>query len=122
MANEYVSKYKIAVATTDGESVNQHYGKSEEFYIYSVDDETGYDFIEKRKVVPVCMNGSHIKNQMEQSVEQFTDCRYVVASRIGEGASSALTTKGIIAMELPGSLDDAMLKVWKYNRVQGLFK
>ena len=115
------TKYRVAVASTDGETVNTHYGKSNLFYIYFVDDETGYDLVEKRVVTPVCQDGSHVKSAMEESVKQFSDCKYVVASRIGAGAAQTLTAAGIISMELPGSIDDAILKVWKYNRVQGLF-
>lgn len=115
------SKYRVAVASTDGESVNIHYGKSNLFYIYFVDDENGYDLVEKRSVIPVCQDGSHVKSAMEESVKQLEDCKYVVASRIGAGALQALTSSGIISMELPGNIDDAILKVWKYNRVQGLF-
>ena len=115
------TKYRVAVASTDGETVNTHYGKSNLFYIYFVDDETGYDLVEQRAVTPVCQDGSHVKSAMEESVKQFSDCKYVVASRIGAGAAQTLTAAGIISMELPGSIDDAILKVWKYNRVQGLF-
>lgn len=122
MADESSSKYRVALASTDGESVNQHYGRADLFYIYLVDDEEGYDLIEKRKVLPVCRDGGHIASEMEDSTAQFLDCRYVVASRLGAGASAALTARGITAMELPGSVDEAMLKIWKYNRIQGLFK
>lgn len=115
------SKYRVAVASTDGESVNMHYGKAEIFYVYIVDDEVGYDFLETRNVTPVCQDGSHNQSAMEQSVKQFSDCKYLVASRIGSGAIQALSAAGITGMELPGSIDEAMLKVWKYNRVQGLF-
>ena len=115
------SKYRVAVASTDGETVNMHYGKSEIFYIYFVDDEVGYDFVETRSVTPVCQDGSHNQSAMEESVKQFSDCKYLAASRIGSGAIQALTAAGITGMELPGSIDEAMLKVWKYNRLQGLF-
>ena len=114
-------KYRVAIASTDGESVNTHYGKSEIFYIYIVDDDEGYDLLEKRKVTPVCQEGFHNKAAMETHVQRFTDCKYVIASRIGNGAIQSLTAAGITAMELPGSIDDAILKVWKYNRIQGLF-
>ena len=114
-------KYRVAVASTDGESVNIHFGKAENFYIYIVDDDEGYDLVETRGVTPVCQDGSHNKNLMEKHVQQFKDCKYVIASRIGDGALQALTATGITAMELPGSIDNAILKVWKYNRIQGLF-
>ncbi|MBP5520725.1 MAG: dinitrogenase iron-molybdenum cofactor biosynthesis protein [Treponema sp.] len=121
MADKYISKYKVAVASTKGESVDQHYGRAEKFYIYTVDDEEGYDFLEERKVQPVCLGGKHNKSEMENSVSKISDCRYVVASRIGAGAISSIAALGITAMELPGSIDDAILKIWKYNRIQGLF-
>ena len=121
MADTKSKTYRIAVASTDGETVNQHYGRASKFYIYSVDDEEGYDLVEERNVEPVCMDGSHIVSKMEQSVLNFNDCRYIVVSRLGSAAGAALTAQGITAMELPGSIDEAILRVWKYNRVQGLF-
>ena len=115
------SIYKVAIASTDGETVNQHYGKAEKFYIYSIDDEVGYDLVEERLVEPVCMDGAHEISKMKESVLRFTDCRYIVVSRLGTAASSALAAAGITAMELPGSIDDAILNVWKYNQIQNLF-
>ena len=120
--NNTKSKYIVAVASTDGETVNTHYGKAESFYIYSVDDEEGFELFEKRSVTPVCQDGSHSKSQMEAHIRQFKDCKYVIASKIGIAAAQALTVQGITSMELPGTIDDAMLKVWKYNQVQNLFK
>ena len=115
------SVYKVAIASTDGETVNQHYGKAEKFFIYSIDDEVGYDLVEERLVEPVCRNGAHEISKMKESVLRFTDCRYIVVSRLGTAASSALAAAGITAMELPGSIDDAILNVWKYNQIQNLF-
>lgn len=121
MADGGHSKYRVAVASSDGETVNVHYGRAEKFFVYTVDDEEGYDLLEEREVVPVCMGGSHVKSAMDESVRRFADCRYVVASRIGSGAAQSMTAAGIVGMELPGSIEEAIVKVWKYNRVQGLF-
>ena len=115
------SVYKVAIASTDGETVNMHYGKATKFYIYSIDDEVGYDLVEERQVEPVCQEGSHVISKMEESVLRFTDCRYIVVSRLGTAACAALSSAGITAMELPGTIDDAILRVWKYNQIQGLF-
>ena len=115
------SVYKVAIASTDGETVNMHYGKATKFYIYSIDDEVGYDLVEERQVEPVCMDGSHEISKMEESTRRFTDCRYIVVSRLGTAANAALANAGITAMELPGTIDDAILRVWKYNQIQNLF-
>ena len=116
-----MASYRVALASSDGRNVDVHYGKSEKFFVYALDEE-GYDFVEERSVKPVCMDGSHLKQSMEESVKRFADCRYVVASRIGAGASASLTLGGITGMELPGSIEEAIFKIWKYNQVQGLFK
>ena len=115
------SLYKVAIASSDGESVNLHYGKAEKFYIYTIDDEEGYDLVEERQIQPVCMDGAHEISKMEKSVLNFTDCRYIIVSRLGTAASAVLSAAGITAMELPGSIDDAILRVWKYNQIQNLF-
>ena len=115
------SEYKVAIASTDGETVNQHYGKAEKFYIYSINDEVGYDLVEERQVEPVCMDGAHEIYKMKKSVLRFTDCRYIVVSRLGTAANAALSAAGITAMELPGSIDDAILHIWKFNQIQNLF-
>lgn len=113
--------YKAAFASTDGESVNIHYGRAEKFFVYTIKDDEGYDFLEERKAKPVCMDGKHIIPEMEKSTKQLEDCRYIIASKIGGGAAASLTARGITPMELPGTIDDAILKVWEYNRIQGLF-
>lgn len=113
--------YRVAVASTDGESVNQHFGRADTFLIFSVDDETGYDILEKRRLEPVCLNHSHNVNDMQKRAENLRDCKYVTASKIGPGAESALRSAGIISMELPGDIDEAILKIWKYNRIQKLY-
>ena len=120
MADEDSAKYRVAVASTDGETVNQHFGKAEKFYIYLVDDAVGYDLVEERTVEAICSNQSHLVLEMEEKTKQFADCKYVVVSKIGIGASQHLAAKGITSLELPGVIDDAMVKVWKYNRILGL--
>lgn len=112
--------YKVAVASTDGETINQHYGRASQFYIYSIDEE-GYDLLEIRKTAPACKDGAHSEAELKQSAQNLKDCRYIIVSRIGSGAAAVLTSVGLTAMELPGTIDDAMLRVWKYNQIQNLF-
>lgn len=119
---ELADKYRIAVASTDGESVNQHFGRADKFFIYTIDDDVGYDFVETRALVPVCLGKSHKIPEMERRVGQLADCKYVAAAKIGPGAESALEQAGITAMELPGEIEEAVLKIWKFNRMQKLYQ
>jgi predicted Fe-Mo cluster-binding NifX family protein len=58
---------------------------------------------------------------MQKTVDLFSDCQYVAASRIGAGANALLTQKGIVAMALPGDLIEALNKIHTYNEIQNLF-
>jgi predicted Fe-Mo cluster-binding NifX family protein len=45
----------------------------------------------------------------------------VAASKIGQGAMTALQSKGITAMSLPGDVNEALQKIYSYNEIQNLF-
>lgn len=40
-------EYKIAVASSDGIVVNNHFGRAKEFYIYQIDETEQLHFLEK---------------------------------------------------------------------------
>lgn len=115
-------KYKIAVASTDGESVDQHFGRADKFFIYVLDDDVGYDFVAQRNLEPVCLGKSHNVLDMQKRVEKLKDCKYVAAAKIGPGAEIALEKCGVTALELPGKIDEAVLSIWRYNQIQKLYK
>ena len=111
--------FRVALASTDGYTVDTHFGRAEDFYIYQcfIDE---WIFIEKRTVKPACQNGKHSIEEMQKNASLFADCKYVVASKIGMGAISALQSQGIIPMALPGDVNDALEKIFSYNEVQKL--
>ena len=113
--------FRVAAASTDGGyTIDTHFGRATEFYIYQFfEDEWVY--VEKRTVDPVCQNGSHSRDAMQKTVDLFSDCQYVAASRIGAGANALLTQKGIVAMAMPGDLIEALNKIHTYNEIQNLF-
>lgn len=84
MANE---NYLIAVASSDGIVVNNHFGRAGSFYIYEVNDDESIDFFEKREVTPICDGGNHSEERLKENLLIFQDCRYLLVSRIGSGAA-----------------------------------
>jgi nitrogen fixation protein NifX len=112
--------YRIAVASTDGKVVNQHFGKAEEFYIVEVEEDETYKSIEIRKVPPVCTGANHDDNAMQRNVEFLSDCRYVLVSRIGQGAENALDRHGITAYIIPGLIEESVNKLTSYVQVDKL--
>jgi predicted Fe-Mo cluster-binding NifX family protein len=108
---------RIAITTTDGKVVNEHFGRASAFYIVEL-DETGYRLLEKREVSPVCAGGSHDDNAIEKAIDRLADCRAILVSRAGPGAKRALEIRGISVFEIGLPIDEAMekLRIYYYKK------
>jgi predicted Fe-Mo cluster-binding NifX family protein len=107
--------YKIAVASSDGKVVNQHFGKADQFLIFDADDE-GYRFLELRKSTPPCNAFEHDENALEQAAYRLSDCRVLLAARIGPGAQVALEARGIASFAVTELIDTALNKIILYYK------
>ncbi|HBC98865.1 MAG TPA: dinitrogenase iron-molybdenum cofactor biosynthesis protein [Lachnoclostridium sp.] len=112
-------KYKIAVASTDGKVVNQHFGRAEVFYIVEADSgDMTFTYEESRKTVPVCVEQEHDESQLKAVAAMLEDCDYILVNRIGAGARAALDQINIEAFELPGYIEDSIRKLFAFIEVQ----
>lgn len=114
---------KIAVASTDGEYVNQHFGRASKFYILCADEQTAeYVLAEVREVTPVCFGGGHMRSQMEQAAACLKDCDILLVSKLGMPARDELERVGVDAYEAAGEIDEAVDRVLCYRRTACLRK
>ncbi len=109
--------YKIAVASTDGKVVNQHFGRADQFYIIEVDDKGKFEAIELRKLPPVCQGGNHDEDAMQINVKLLSDCEFVLVSRIGQSAENVLEQQGISAYVIPDIIENAVIKLITYVKI-----
>jgi len=105
--------YKIAVASSDGKVVNQHFGKATQFLIFEMEENT-FKFLELLKTTPFCSNAEHEDDKLSGAVEVLVGCRAVVVSQIGSGAAEALRNKGIEPLDVHNFIEDALKKILKY--------
>ena len=112
---------KIAIASTDGQYVNVHFGRAERFLIYGLKEDGDTDFLEERNVNTVCHGGYHLVDEMRKKAESFSDCEYVIALKIGDGAVHMLGEYGISPIEHPGDIEEALDKLIRYRKVENLF-
>jgi predicted Fe-Mo cluster-binding NifX family protein len=92
---------RIAVASSDGKMVNQHFGRAEQFLILDVQDEA-IEVVEVRKIMPSCGSSEysgHDDNTLTRAVALIADCEAVLCSRIGLGAQGELRRQGIQPVE-----------------------
>ncbi|MFM2481673.1 nitrogenase cofactor biosynthesis protein NifB [Celerinatantimonas sp. YJH-8] len=76
--------YLVAVASDNGEQINQHFGHAKSFMIYSVGDE-GVHFVQRRQVPQYCDGSEHCDDD-ESKMDTFTllaDIDAVFCCRIG---------------------------------------
>lgn len=98
---------KIAVASSDGTTVNEHFGRARAFRIYRLHDR-GHEFLELRKNTPTCVGQQHDDDALGRAAEGISDCRGIVAAQIGPGAIDALIGYRILGFTMSGSICDAL--------------
>lgn len=111
----------IAVASNDGYTVDCHFGRAKSFYIFELCGED-VDQIEVREVEPACLGGFHEEESLERNVRIISDCKYLLVSRIGYGASTLVERYGVEVYELPGEITDSIEQLIRFIKVKSLFQ
>lgn len=117
--------YRIAVTSSDGEQIDQHFGQANQFDIIEVDEQkNAWEKIETRSsvigkdVVVVCgasCNG-HKYDSIEEVINLLADCKYILTGKIGKHSYSALQRAGITALESPFPIQLAVEKLNQYHK------
>lgn len=104
--------YRVAVASTDGIVINQHFGHTERFHIVELntDDQTA-KYIETRPVQRACRGHEHSAEAFDAVLETLSDVSAVLVAKIGEGASDYLESRGMPVYEAPFPADAVLKKI-----------
>lgn len=97
---------KVAVASTDGFVINEHFGRANEFLIYEVNDSGSYTLLETRQIVQKSAD-SHDQGVAAKTV-LLADVEVVLVAQIGPGAEKILRQRGIIALTITGTIEKAL--------------
>ncbi len=104
--------HKVAIASSDGKFVNQHFGRAQQFLIVELRDDGSYEYLETRKNKPTCTVEGH-DSSIEDSLDLISDCDGVLVSQVGPGAADMLISRGIQPIIIPMLIDDALKKVYE---------
>ncbi len=104
--------YRIAIASTDGIVVNQHFGHAERFHIIEIDDSTGsYKYTGTREVERVCQGHYHDDSSFDKVIDVLHDIHAVLVAKIGSGASQQLESRGLTVYEAPFPIEQIIEKI-----------
>ena len=98
---------RVAVASSDGQQIDLHFGQAYQFYIYDV-DANGYSLVEVRKAIGIL---THNADEMERKAAVLQDCDALFAAKIGLGAIKQLAGQRIRIFETPFAIEAVLAKI-----------
>lgn len=99
---------KVAVASSDGVTVDSGFGNARTFRIYVLAD-GGYRFLEERSVIKGgTVSGDNHRKHIESIVDSINDCGTVIVKEIGPLPSKVLNNIGIKVTIADGDVGDAI--------------
>jgi nitrogen fixation protein NifX len=98
---------KIAFATTDGKTIDEHFGRAGSFAVYDLTKD-GYQRLETRKfsdgvdtaITSTREQGQVHEDAVQSKVERLADCRIVYLTEIGGPSAARLVKKGIMPLKV----------------------
>jgi len=94
---------KIAVASSDGESVDLHFGKAQNFLIFEFNGDKA-EFLESREVTI----DPEEKHQWSKSLQTIKDCEVVICVQAGMKGKFGLENAGIKLVEDEGPVGEVL--------------
>ena len=91
-----MEKTRIAIVSTDGIHVDEHFGRATRFLIYNPDG--NMTLVDDREIEPLSVNDRHHSFDAEKFnriADTLKDCRKVYMTRIGEIPAAKLKALGI---------------------------
>jgi len=98
---------KIAVATTDGVTVNEHFGRATRFLIYDTAP-TGLIHVDTVEVTPLSVNDPKHPFDPERFgaiAEKLSGCRQVFCTKIGDRPAKELADRNIEVVVYEGAIN-----------------
>lgn len=110
--------YLIAVATSDGEIIDTHFGHADSFLILEVDEDGNYEEIEERDVLSACGGddcGRCSGSRMNEIADNLKDVDFVLCAKSGPHAEEVLRRYGIAILDVIMPIDRAVPKIHKFR-------
>jgi len=108
---EGTAKHRVAVATSDGKNVDQHFGQTKEFWLFDVEDGK-LKLVDKVRTDPFLeesMFGPKHHNKIERMVSALIGSDIVLTSGFGVKADAEIRARGMRPYKKDGPLDEAVL-------------
>lgn len=110
---------RVAFASSDGQSIDRHFGKADKFYVLSWKGDS-FSLREVRELAPLCGELGHGDN-FDQFLDSFCDCRIVLANAAGPAVVRGLAQRGGTFIPAEGPIDIALSRLAAAPQFKTLF-
>ena len=100
---------RIAVASSDGDLVDQHFGRARSFFVFQLRDGEA-EFVEERIGRPFCHGDEEVDESLKEAPELLSDCQEVYVLEFGKCAEDALMERGVRPIKCKGSVEEVVLR------------
>ena len=102
-----MEKKRLAIVSTDGLNVDDHFGRADRFLIYDLDEEMKLVEIRPTETLSVGdPNHAFDTERFSRVASVLKDCTRVYATRIGEVPAAKLKEMGIEVVVYSGAISD----------------
>jgi len=107
---EVKASYKVAVATSSGIMVDQHFGQTSRFLLYEMEEGkiTPAGHLDTDPLMKEPMFGEKHRRKLEKMVSDLSGVDIVLASEFGEKAEMELMARGVRPYRHEGKVEDAI--------------
>lgn len=101
---------RLAVASKENISINEHFGHAKAFRIYEVTP-AECRFLVNREVAHYCLGNSSSQSALAGILEAIRDCQAVFIAKIGDGPTEKLQAIGVqaVAAYAHEAIEDSLL-------------
>ena len=107
--------YRVAFASIDGSSVDQHFGSARYFQVYDING-SEYRHVEARKPEAKCQG--HCEGGFDHLLEALSDCDAIFVNRIGQSAAEFMIGHGKRVFEAAGAVEEIIASLIKENLLE----
>jgi nitrogen fixation protein NifB len=109
---------RVAVATSTGAFIDEHFGQATRFLIFEL-TETGFHQVAVRESRQGCGGGCDCgaEKPVQSAVELATDCQAVLVTQIGDHGLKRLAARGILAFESTDPVGEALQELADHEAV-----
>ncbi len=104
--------YRIAIGTSDGIHITEHFGQCSHFHILAVSQEDdSVTFIEDRITLHQDSCGGHQEAVIRGKIDALRDCQLILVKQIGYRSEKLLIHNGIVPLQHEGTISQALIKI-----------